>query len=277
MQDRYAGDIGDYIKLGLLKALAPGRKLGVAWYKTPDSNNNDGRHVNYLDEGSGAAWAYYDPELYAGLRKLVHENRRSVSALEPLLTGDVRFAADPLVASTDRSSWFKKIKDGFQDRNLIFVDPDNGIDASADGDRKASIKCVTLDEIKRLSFLRPLIVYHHQTRFKGGHLAEIEHLGQVLQRRGLGCILALRARSWSPRVFFIVEATAEIWAAAETFAGRWAPHVTFHAIDGPPDSLGLPPSDPYSVRAEQTEQEFAERIYAGEFDRLFPNRKNRKS
>ena len=33
MQDRYAGDIGDYGKIGLLKALqAQGLSIGVNWY-----------------------------------------------------------------------------------------------------------------------------------------------------------------------------------------------------------------------------------------------------
>ena len=49
MQDRYAGDVDDYVKLALLRALAPGRKLGVAWYLYPDEDHNaDGRHVSYI-------------------------------------------------------------------------------------------------------------------------------------------------------------------------------------------------------------------------------------
>ena len=51
MQDRYAGDVGDFVKLGLLRALSPGRKLGMAWYRYPDeSHNGDGRHITYLDQ-----------------------------------------------------------------------------------------------------------------------------------------------------------------------------------------------------------------------------------
>ncbi len=36
MQDRYAGDIGDFVKLGLLRAISPGYALGLAWYHVPD-------------------------------------------------------------------------------------------------------------------------------------------------------------------------------------------------------------------------------------------------
>ena len=36
MQNRYVGDIGDYLKLGILRALSPGYHLGVAWWLFPD-------------------------------------------------------------------------------------------------------------------------------------------------------------------------------------------------------------------------------------------------
>lgn len=50
MQDRYTGDLGDFSKLGILRALqAAGLSIGVNWYLTPDeSHNGDGRHVKYL-------------------------------------------------------------------------------------------------------------------------------------------------------------------------------------------------------------------------------------
>ena len=46
MQDRYAGDIGDYGKIGLLKCLqAHGFTIGVNWYRVPEmgiEKNKDG-------------------------------------------------------------------------------------------------------------------------------------------------------------------------------------------------------------------------------------------
>jgi hypothetical protein len=57
VQDRYAGDLGDYLKLRLLRWLAPpgalaSPRLGVVWYSTADeTHNDDGKHVAYLDPG----------------------------------------------------------------------------------------------------------------------------------------------------------------------------------------------------------------------------------
>jgi hypothetical protein len=58
MQDRYAGDIGDFVKLGLLRAISPGYALGLAWYHVPDEgHNDDGRHIGYTAQ----------PETYSAL------------------------------------------------------------------------------------------------------------------------------------------------------------------------------------------------------------------
>jgi hypothetical protein len=53
MQHRFVGDIGDYIKISILRGLAPGARLGVAWWLHPEqTHNNDGQHVDYLDSAS---------------------------------------------------------------------------------------------------------------------------------------------------------------------------------------------------------------------------------
>ena len=42
MQDRYAGDVGDFMKFGLLRAVSGGvlpLRLGVNWYLTGDESN----------------------------------------------------------------------------------------------------------------------------------------------------------------------------------------------------------------------------------------------
>jgi hypothetical protein len=48
MQNRYAGDISDFGKLGLLRQLSKtGLSVGVNWYLTPDgTHNGDGGILN---------------------------------------------------------------------------------------------------------------------------------------------------------------------------------------------------------------------------------------
>lgn len=254
MQDQYAGDVGDYVKLALLRELGAGKNVGIAWYLTPDeSHKNDGRHIDYLSDEKRSGWEHFCPETYAFLGDMVKRGMRSVSALEDIKLGStVKFHNVILNAETDRTKWFEGLKADLKDSDLVFLDPDNGIEpAGFKPKSKKAIKSVTWSEIRSLyGPTRPIVIYHHHTRFKGGHLAEIEHLGAKLAKMDVGCVCAIRAKMWSPRVFFIVGAMPELWAAAERFAERWSPHVTFHPIKGPPDELGLSPDNPYSIWAE---------------------------
>lgn len=70
MQDRYAGDVGDFVKLGLLRALSSGKRLGVSWYRFPDEGHNgDGRHIGYFDQP--LQYEALDSELFHHLREVV--------------------------------------------------------------------------------------------------------------------------------------------------------------------------------------------------------------
>ena len=81
MQNRYVGDIGDYLKLGILRALSPGFHLGIAWWLFPDeSHNRDGRHISYLSRPD--QWRHFDPDLFDTLQEIVSSGRRHVHALE---------------------------------------------------------------------------------------------------------------------------------------------------------------------------------------------------
>ena len=77
MQNRYVGDIGDYLKLGILRALSPGYRLGIAWWLYPDeSHNRDGRHIGYLEQPE--RWRHYDPELFDALSHVVAHATRGI-------------------------------------------------------------------------------------------------------------------------------------------------------------------------------------------------------
>lgn len=52
LQNRYAGDAGDFGKIGLLRSLARNEfKVGVNWYLVSDeTHNDDGKHTGYLSD-----------------------------------------------------------------------------------------------------------------------------------------------------------------------------------------------------------------------------------
>lgn len=279
MQDRYVGDIGDYIKLALLRKFAERRAVGIAWYRTSDSNNNDGRHIDYLKQDRESIWGHFDPELYDKLRILVHGNRRKISELECLLPPTAVFHKELLDSKTDRSKWFEGILTTMAYTDLVFLDPDNGVSWPSLGvEPRISIQSARIDEIQAISKNSgDVILYHHQTRRPGGHELEIADLGKYLAEKTGQAVCALRAKCWSPRVFLLVAHWLDTWKTCEAFAAQWEPHVRFIPITEPPMGLDLPPESPYSDRAERTERNFGKRLAAGEFPELFdPTKDYRK-
>jgi len=230
MQDRYVGDIGDYMKLAILRAIMPGRRLGVAWWLFPDEgHNSDGRHIAYL--GRPDRWRNFDPDLFDRLRKVVTAGERRVEALQhqDVLPGAV-YCDDciPTAGTTvqrmlAREQWFRRVQSGVSGCDLVFIDPDNGLETKRfkPGASKAG-KSVSLAELQALRIPdRALIVYHHQTRMKGGHHHELAYWGERLRGAGFLTIDALRASAYSARAFFLLDAPPGVRHRAEQVAARW--------------------------------------------------------
>ena len=102
MQDRYTGDIGDFAKYGLLRAIKGRKRLGVAWYLHPDAGpDGDGSHTEYLeDPAQHQRWHHLDPQLFETLEKLLRDDNRSVQAMQRSgVLGDAAFADERLDVS----------------------------------------------------------------------------------------------------------------------------------------------------------------------------------
>ena len=111
MRDRYVGDIGDFAKYGLLRAIGKGKRLGVVWYLCADlevGNTGDGHHIAYLQRPDD--WRHLDPDLFDTLKNLIDEKRRSVAEIaKSRLLGSADFADEPVevtqIAVRERESW----------------------------------------------------------------------------------------------------------------------------------------------------------------------------
>ena len=239
MQNRYAGDVGDFVKYGLLRAVAGNVKIGIAWYLHPDeAKSSDGRHTAYLERPN--EWRHVDCELFDALKEIVDSGHRSVAEVQSasLLPG-ATFADEPLDVSDvrvrDRASWRQKWFDDVLDRlagcELVFADPDNGLrtDRNFRPTRAESTKSIPLSEAEALSHGRPTVLYHHNTRRKGGHFSEIEDW----QRELPGRVHAYYWRRWSGRTFFLLNLDAKMLERLHSFAHRWS------AVN--PDGLINPP------------------------------------
>lgn len=226
MQNRYVADIGDYIKFALLRTLSPGYRLGIGWYLYPDeSHNSDGRHTAYLT--NPAVWRHLDEDLFDKLFK-IKEIERSVSRIEQseLLKAEYHRVllsfSDHKATPHDqsRAAWFRDLQDTLSSCDLVFVDPDNGL--TDDDPRRRRLtkfgKHIPLMEARKLAEGRTLVIYHHNSRFRGGHDREVDHwLNQLNQSA-----FAVRANAFSCRTFFVVNPTSDIHDRAREFCKRWS-------------------------------------------------------
>lgn len=236
MQDRYAGDIGDFGKLALLRALSPGRKLGVCWYlcSGEGETTNDGAHVKYLEQPD--RFRALEPEVFDALAKLV-KGPRSVEALEKSGLVKAAWHRAPVPRGTARSAWFTEMAKAVDACDLVFADPDNGI---AD---KVTPKHIGMDEIRALRRDgRALLVYHHQTRLKGGARDEARDLAR---RLGIKQVDVIRMKSYSSRFYFLLDGNDDLRSKLHAFAEKWKSEAELINVANP---AGAPPSAGFGAR-----------------------------
>jgi hypothetical protein len=238
MQNRYVADVGDYVKFAILRKLAIGRRLGVVWWLFPNEDHNaDGSHRKYLDRPT--EWRHFDWDLFDALLKIQEEKVKDVRAIEVAgILPDAAYASEVVPGKGlhfsarpgERRSWIERAKAKVRDCNLVFLDPDNGIaPQTLSLTEQRAGKSVTIEEIKSLQKTgRAMVVYHHQTRFKGGHEAELHDLYARLRKGGLQVSGALRAKPWSPRAFFIINGDEELAGRAEGIASAWGNQISWH-------------------------------------------------
>ena len=171
MQDRYAGDIGDYGKIGLLKALqAQGLSIGVNWYLVEPMDTERKSDGTYKQEDG----KYLIPEklqvcdtlLAEKLTKIAKSDHRSIRSLEQgNFILNARYYSEP-VSVAGREEWHKKALDLLNDLDIVFVDPDNGMLVKSVGKKSVkSVKYTFYEEVR--DYVRrgqSVLIYNHRSR-----------------------------------------------------------------------------------------------------------------
>lgn len=238
MQDRYAGDVGDFLKFGLIRALSRPRsadvRVGLNWYLAEDeSHNGDGKHVGYLRPGARhhASLAACDPQLMAALQGVLDAGTRSVGALNAcgVLPGDSPVFSERLPSgrSAARGAWHERALQATAGADAVCVDPDNGVCFST---APAKLHKYALPGELRDYAARgqSLIAYQHADRSApAGRQARgrLDELARAVSQQPVAAIVAHRG---SCRFFLITAAEQHreaLLRAAVVFAAAWAPHV----------------------------------------------------
>ncbi len=238
MQDRYAGDAGDFAKYGLLRQLIAGDqklRLGIVWYLFGDAESgDDGKHIGYLNDPT--TYKPCDPDLFCALKTIVGE-RRTVAAVEAagLFPPDTAYFGEAISFSSvslmqrtaERGAWAARALARTDGCDIVFVDPDNGLQNP--GTRLRGLKAPKYTLFEELRAHRDrgqsLVIYQHRTRTSLERQLETRRRDLSVE---LGCTdgWALHTSLGTGRLFFVVPAAAHhsaLRARSEALVrGRWS-------------------------------------------------------
>jgi len=245
MQNRYTGDVGDFSKYALLNALSTADiRLGLMWYlNESEESNSDGRFTKYGN------LEYCDSALCKKLSNILQNSQRNLVAVETdeilppgtlfyrerlAFPRKVCFTSASRAQQTElREAWFVNGLHQLCDRELIFLDPDNGVASSrVKKYSPKSVKYAFVDEINRwLTRKQSVVLYQHQKR--QSLEAQISEQLNEFGKSGW----ALSFHRLSVRIYYILPATAEhrqmLWQRCNAFlATQWGLGGHFRLHDG---------------------------------------------
>lgn len=175
MQDRYAGDIGDFGKIGLLKALqAQGLSVGVNWYRVESMDAERKVDGTYKQEDGKylipKKLQVCDVSLAERLTKIAKSDHRSIKDLEweNFIPGAKYYSK--AVTVSGRDEWHKKALEILRGSDIVFVDPDNGMLVKSVGKRSVkSIKYTFYEEVADyIAQKQSVLIYSHRSRKQEG-------------------------------------------------------------------------------------------------------------
>lgn len=204
MKNQYFGDINDYRKYGLVRAIGACSRfrLFVAWMLTPDDGSTDGKFVSYLDQPS--KWKHHDPDLFWELKGLLDsDRRREVELIERSnLLGNTRYFSRIVPdRAIDRMQWFESLQENAVPYNFLFLDPDNGLEVkSKPYGGKNSAKFLYWREVEALwSSGKSLLIYQHFIREK--RIPFIQRMAESLAKNTPGSLVDAFS---TPHVVFLM-------------------------------------------------------------------------
>lgn len=204
MKDQYFGDVNDYRKYGLLRLLTiPGSlRLGVCWMLTANDGRTDGRFRSYLREPH--KHRHHDPDLFDCLKHAVCQKQdlRATCIEQSGLLGQAVFQSRLLTDCRDlRRGYFSECASLFAGCDLVFFDPDNGLEIkNKRPGHKNSCKFLLWDEVCS-TFMTgaSVLIYQHFPREKREpYIAR--RAEDLRQRTGAATIFSYR----TPRVLFLL-------------------------------------------------------------------------
>ena len=258
MKNQYFGDVNDYRKYSLLHSLASsGLSIAVCWMLTPDASNaKDGRLLGYLDNPN--IHRQYGPDLYDKLQacrcdwKSGRASRGVCLAERHNLIPEASYYPRTLTDSAhERAQYFEDFWPQAQSREVIFFDPDNGIEvkSKAYGSKNSSKYLYWCEIYEAWSRGHSLVVYQHFPHEKRSPFIE-RRVHELMDRTG-----ARQVYSWrTPSVCFFMlvqqRHRTQVRQAVSAVVQRWWNARRYEMQDWPGGQM-LAPTTPSPTELEE--------------------------
>ena len=176
MKNQYVGDINDYRKYGLIKIISNvfNEKTLFVWMLTKDDNNkNDGNFIKYLDIPQ--KYRQYNTTLFDELKIIVENKTKNDNIENILLVENSRFfkkykSFNKILNDKKeyRDKYFNDVYKLSKNYDLIFFDPDNGIEIkTCKRGNKNSSKYIFWEEAEKFYNMgKSILIYQHYPRIK---------------------------------------------------------------------------------------------------------------
>jgi len=204
MKNQYFGDINDYRKYGIIRILSGSGDIrtAVCWMLTEKDDRSDGDLIDYLDKPD--VWRAHDPQLFDLLAHFMKTpGRRSVQLAEEsrIIPSALYYTVILKDNADERKQYFRNYFSVAKGSDLIFFDPDNGLEVkSVKCGKSLSSKYLYWNELKEaFGAGHSVLVYQHFPRVK--HDVFIEMLTSKAARvLGLREVISFQTRN----VFFLL-------------------------------------------------------------------------
>jgi len=218
MQVRTLGGIGDFGKFALLRHLMPDRRLAVCWYLTGENDEADEgeKYFDYLNRPDD--FRHLAPDVFdllwdfSGRRGAVADPLTALQMSDIL--GNAVFLRHVVPKSASaRQSWVDGLVSSARGANLVFLDPDIGVQG-----KRLTNRHVALAEIAALrSPDRTLVIGHQQS----GRRSEVKFLADRMRSLGCDPVEIIRLRLVTSRFYVVVDHDPTMTELIAKFVRKW--------------------------------------------------------
>jgi hypothetical protein len=226
VKDQYVGDINDFEKYAILRALRNASKLPlvVCWMLTKPDATGEGAKTDYLRQPD--RYRELDPHVFDRLREIVRTRNRSVRAVEEAgVLEDATFFSRHLEDDpASRDTYFRDLWRVVEGRSLIFFDPDVGLAPNSvhRGGRRSAMYLFDDEICDAHRRGHSLVVYQHFAREQRS-----VYLERLFTRMRGACGAESLVALWSARVAFVIVpqegVVSAMTDAAHDLVSRWSP------------------------------------------------------